>query len=354
MAKAIKKVFGRLIQRLSITKKNNMKKIIRKFISFENRIKLFWFFKKIKLAFSSIYNSARTNEEFIMANEFNYFINQQNKENFNSLITNLKRNLDEKSIKEIDQFIKRKKYIAEHNLYEQKEIFSKEELREQKECSKESPKQRKKFKKFIINEYNPESFYGLSSLRWLPENIKEKLKEKKIFFDLGAYQGDSAISLADEFNPKIIYSFEPQEKNFSILKKNAIKDSRICPVKLGLSNKAQESFITNEGSGSKISNSKGEKIEISTIDSFCSQNNIEKIDLIKMDIEGEEMKALIGGKETIKKDRPILAISIYHNPQDFFFIKPWIEENFPFYKFIIKKAHPFDLCREVVLLAFYE
>ena len=42
----------------------------------------------------------------------------------------------------------------------------------------------------------------------------------------------------------------------------------------------------------------------------------EKVTFIKMDIEGIELKALLGSEQHIKKWRPVLAICLYHNPQD--------------------------------------
>lgn len=54
-------------------------------------------------------------------------------------------------------------------------------------------------------------------------------------------------------------------------------------------------------------------VEAVTIDDYARDK---KIDFIKMDIEGAEEKALCGGMKTIKRDRPILAISIYHSVDD--------------------------------------
>src|SRR5690606_34282959 len=55
---------------------------------------------------------------------------------------------------------------------------------------------------------------------------------------------------------------------------------------------------------------KNETIELTTIDLFVESNQLEKVDLIKMDIEGYEMKALHGGKETLKKFKPKLFIEV--------------------------------------------
>ena len=59
------------------------------------------------------------------------------------------------------------------------------------------------------------------------------------------------------------------------------------------------------------------KIKTIDIDTFKKKNNIQKVDFIKMDIEGAELPAIRGAKETIKTDRPQLAISIYHSNDDF-------------------------------------
>lgn len=60
------------------------------------------------------------------------------------------------------------------------------------------------------------------------------------------------------------------------------------------------------------------------MDKYVAQNNIQ-VGLIKVDIEGFEQNFLKGAEQTIKSQRPILLISIYHNYDDFYKIKPMIE-----------------------------
>ena len=60
----------------------------------------------------------------------------------------------------------------------------------------------------------------------------------------------------------------------------------------------------------------------------------EKITMIKMDIEGAEQRALMGAREHIKKDKPTLLISVYHNFEDLYKIPRMIMEmnnNYEFY-----------------------
>ena len=57
------------------------------------------------------------------------------------------------------------------------------------------------------------------------------------------------------------------------------------------------------------------------------------ISIIKMDVEGQEMPALIGAKNTILKNLPILLISLYHKPEDLFTIPLYINELSNNYEF---------------------
>jgi FkbM family methyltransferase len=58
------------------------------------------------------------------------------------------------------------------------------------------------------------------------------------------------------------------------------------------------------------------ELPCTTLDTLVRQRNIDRIDLIKIDIEGCEMPALRGMLETIRRFRPSLALSVYHRPTD--------------------------------------
>ena len=50
------------------------------------------------------------------------------------------------------------------------------------------------------------------------------------------------------------------------------------------------------------------KVELKNLDNFYKENKIKKISFIKMDLEGHEYKSLIGLKDTINRDSPIIAL----------------------------------------------
>ncbi len=58
------------------------------------------------------------------------------------------------------------------------------------------------------------------------------------------------------------------------------------------------------------------EVDALSIDEFVENRKIDKVDFIKMDIEGAEMRALKGGEKTLLKFRPQMAISIYHSDND--------------------------------------
>ena len=94
----------------------------------------------------------------------------------------------------------------------------------------------------------------------------------------------------------------------------------------GLSDKDGDAVnITSPGSGVRITDEETEKtVETITINTFLQQKGLKKIDFIKMDIEGAEIPALIGAKETIKRFKPKRAISAYHKWDDLFTISKLI------------------------------
>ncbi len=217
----------------------------------------------------------------------------------------------------------------------------------------------KKFQKYFpvqIGEPGVFCFHcGLKEIPFVADYIKGK-----DFIDGGAFIGDSAFMFEKFYKPNMVYTFEPLKINFDYInqtiKMNDLK--HVTPVMSGIGDKEEESEISYnpEGlSGSSIiiknKNNLTQKINVTTIDNFVSKNNL-NLGLIKLDVEGFESNVIKGAAESIKKYRPVMLISIYHTPQDFFEIKPFIESLNLNYKFKIKKTAPQDLLTELMLIAY--
>lgn len=176
------------------------------------------------------------------------------------------------------------------------------------------------------------------------------IKHKSII-DAGAYVGDSALILRECFDGTI-YSFEPMKKEYALLLKTIEMNDleNVVPVKKGLGDTNSEIEVDSFPATIECHKMKQkEKIEITTIDDYVEKNNIE-VGLIKSDIEGAELSLLRGAINTIKQQKPVLVISIYHNTNDFFEIKKLIESLNLGYKFKIEK-NPNRILIDTILIA---
>ena len=116
-------------------------------------------------------------------------------------------------------------------------------------------------------------------------------------------------------------AFEPDNKNYQLLVRNIKLNqvNNIIIIKKGLYNKTQklEFYEDNEVTSSIVgtSDSKGRnisKIDVTKLDDELKRLNIERIDFIKMDIEGAEIEAIEGAEKVIKRCHPYFAIASYH------------------------------------------
>jgi len=86
-----------------------------------------------------------------------------------------------------------------------------------------------------------------------------------------------------------------------------------------------------------------------TIDQIVEDEKSLRVGLIKLDVEGAEASTIEGGLRVICRDRPILIISVYHTPRDFFGIRPHLESLDLDYQFGFRKITD-DLIKEIVLI----
>ena len=189
------------------------------------------------------------------------------------------------------------------------------------------------------------TFYIFGLKQYNIKNIFE-VKNDAVVFDIGAFKGDTAYFFSKKCSNKArIYAFEPDENNYKVLLKikEKYKLNNVITKNILLSNAEKEiDFI------SMIENTPTIKKNAITIDKFVEENNIEKIDYIKMDVEGAERNILEGSIKTIKKFKPFLAIAIYHGGklfmEDFYnipiFIKNVINKDYEYY---IRTFHPAGL-----------
>lgn len=167
-----------------------------------------------------------------------------------------------------------------------------------------------------------------------------KFCKNDIIIDGGAFDGRTSLKFSRKTSGSaLIYAFEPDKSNFIQLSEttNESEYRNIQPVNLGLGSRYENAFlnVSNLGTiGSFIQDGDGIGVQLISVDKYFV-NAKNRIGTIKLDIEGCELSALKGAKETIKKDSPNLIVCIYHKPEDLWEIPLYIMALNNKYKFYI-------------------
>ena len=194
--------------------------------------------------------------------------------------------------------------------------------------------------RFILNLFD--FFYQKKIINFFKKN-----SDLKNIVDVGGHAGETVEMFLKNFRLNNIFSFEPSQKNFRVLSSNLLNfkkkysSTKIALFNYGLGEKNCQTYINNtlESSSSTINSinkkskyykkklkylmtsvelyvSKRELIEIKTLDSFIVSENINCIDLLKIDTEGYELKILSGVSKNFKIIKYIYFEHHYDNMID--------------------------------------
>lgn len=233
---------------------------------------------------------------------------------------------------------------------------------------------RKLFALLLERRSNAEGYYkffdySLGQYENLQNQYLDYINKDKIktVIDCGLFDGDTAILFLNHFkNVEKIYGFEPLYEQFKTEPFATVinKTDKVEIINSAVSNETGETSFCNELLGSRMvtekytSNLKEEvsfksflnkkngaytqKVKIDTIDNFAKTRNIKKIDFIKVDVEGADLKALQGAEKTILKDRPQISVAIYHSPFHFYEIPLYLGNLLTDYTFRLGHYTPGD------------
>ncbi len=193
-------------------------------------------------------------------------------------------------------------------------------------------------------------------------NYQDRLNGRDVV-DVGGYIGDTVVLFRDLFSKSKIHVFEPVTGNFEQMNQTLaaeIETGRVIPVQKGLGDK--ESTMRISGCQGKVDSTASlfndykneelyEDISIITLDSYVASNKL-NVGLIKIDVEGFEPEIVQGALKTIKEQRPLLVIAIYHHAKEFYELKPFLESLNLGYKFCIRRSALCNPSTELVLIAY--
>ncbi len=166
-------------------------------------------------------------------------------------------------------------------------------------------------------------FFGFRDIA--QERLIELSNPGNVVIDVGTNIGSSLLQFAKKIGSKgRVYGFEPDPFNYKKCLKNVSlnKFQNIEISNIGLGNESGKFSLivdteSNRG-GNRISfdkktNKATTQIEVRKLDDWVSSKNIERVDLIKIDVEGFELKVLQGGRNLIEQFKPKLFIEIDDN-----------------------------------------
>lgn len=180
---------------------------------------------------------------------------------------------------------------------------------------------------FLIDNYVDKNQYF--------DNEIIKFREQEVFLDCGCYDFETSLTFLQKCSSyRKIVCFEPNEDNRrKILQKiEQLSKDNIELLPYGVWNERDTLYFEGSGSSVMVSDEGKQKVEVVSIDEVIK----DKVTFIKMDIEGSEMRALLGAAKTIVENRPRLAISVYHKPEDIIEIPAYILSLVPEYKLYLR------------------
>ena len=200
----------------------------------------------------------------------------------------------------------------------------------------------------------------------------------KDIIDGGAYIGDTVLLLHELFPQSKLYAIEPASSNIKYMQEHIIADliktdERATPctfvTQAALGEHRDRMTLTKPSGFSTYSllfddkNTpkykehrnenfvpESEEVDVITIDDFVHEHDLH-VGLIKLDIEGFEPHALRGALHTLKTQKPVIISAIYHTPEEYYELKPYLESLDLGYDFKLRYSgsrHPYY---EAVLIA---
>lgn len=175
-----------------------------------------------------------------------------------------------------------------------------------------------RFINYFPSDYEKENFTFLA----------QHCNKGSVVLDIGAHIGLFSV-IASEITgiEGKVYAFEPSPSTLGFLNKTIAINKRnniIVPVQQAMS--AEIGKLTFFVSDDKIDNSNslvsykddrkltGIEVEVNTIDNFVTKNKLDKVDFIKIDVEGAEYDTLRGGTEVFNTKKPVCILAIHPIP----------------------------------------
>lgn len=200
--------------------------------------------------------------------------------------------------------------------------------------------------------YDPPQFFYRHGAIYLDPAVTDRLAGG-VFYQCGAYCGASLIVMS-QYKPSMMYGFEPSTRNSMFLGGNI--------ARAGLENVEMYRVCIGDRPGSAVVPDRDEEgkpckteVPVASLDHFEQKKNVKgRVAWIQADVGGMSLPVLRGAERMIRRDKPLISVAIYHNPEEFFGIVPLLHEWVPEYKFMVRRCQcsPKTIYDKITLIAF--
>ena len=180
------------------------------------------------------------------------------------------------------------------------------------------------------------STYMFSQYAYRDEAVGARPRPGDVAVDAGGCWGETALWLAHVVGEQgRVHTFEPTPRNRSLLegnlRLNPVLAPRVCVHPWPLAARPGEVVWIDDAiaAGATVRDRPGDsgravQLTTETIDALVQRGELERVDFLKVDVEGADLDVLRGAAATITQQRPRLAIAAYHRPDDLVSIPEFI------------------------------
>lgn len=187
-----------------------------------------------------------------------------------------------------------------------------------------------------------------------------------VVFDVGGHHGQTALRYASLLPDATVYSFEPSLESHQILSSAVRSQPRIRPFRLALSDRpGSVRFNINVDQrtnsvlpivdgvpdvGVRMETAETLEVEATTVDAFCARENLDRIHILKMDVQGYEAPVIAGASQMLSCGRinlvytEVTFLEIYAGQTRLVDLQAQLDRSgyslFGFYNVVMKHGRP--------------
>lgn len=170
------------------------------------------------------------------------------------------------------------------------------------------------------SDFEHESLFWLDEMdKWDIYHLQSLLSSNSVFYDIGANFGYYSLIMANHLDKKCrIHAFEPNPGTWNRLCRHIAINNMVDVVRahrVALSDASGIGVLIeradNSGAARLGKDGQGISVDVTTLDTFCSQLSENRLDAVKIDVEGYEVRVLEGARATISRFKPVIIIEFW-------------------------------------------